>query len=114
MNIDRYSFGQITIDGKDYRSDVIIHPDKVDDKWWRKEGHKLTIDDLKEVWESKPKALIVGTGSPGLMKVDKEVAERCKKEGIDLHIAPTAKAVEDYNQRAAKDASVMAALHLTC
>jgi hypothetical protein len=114
MNITTYSFGQITVDGTEYRSDVIICPNRVDGKWWRKEGHRLTVDDLKDVWPLKPKALVVGTGSPGLLKVDKEVEKRCQKDGIGLHVAPTAKAVEIYNQLAAGDTNLVAALHLTC
>jgi len=114
MKVDKYSFGSITIGGVEHCSDVIIYPDRVDDKWWRKEGHRLSIDDLKDVWPLKPKALVVGTGSPGLLKVDKEVEKRCRKDGIGLHVAPTAKAVEIYNQLAAGDANLVAALHLTC
>jgi hypothetical protein len=37
--IDKYSFGSITIDGRTYDTDVIIYPERIDDRWWRKEGH---------------------------------------------------------------------------
>ena len=46
--IDSYSFGEIVINGKRYTSDVIIFSDSVDDNWWRKSGHLLHKDDLKE------------------------------------------------------------------
>ncbi len=49
MNIEHYSFGKIIINGKTYTSDVIIYPEKVDSSWWRKQGHSLYIDDLKDV-----------------------------------------------------------------
>jgi len=39
--IESYKFGEILIDGVTYTSDVIIYPDSVDFKWWRKEGHLL-------------------------------------------------------------------------
>ncbi|MEQ8191120.1 MAG: hypothetical protein ABRQ39_24360 [Candidatus Eremiobacterota bacterium] len=45
--IDSYDFGTIKISGKTYKSDVIIYPDRVDGKWWRKEGHSLHPDDLR-------------------------------------------------------------------
>jgi hypothetical protein len=42
-----YEFGIIVIDGSEYRSDVIISNDRVQDNWWRKEGHRLALDDIK-------------------------------------------------------------------
>ena len=41
MKITHYEFGRISIEGKDYDSDVIISADGVQDQWWRKEGHNL-------------------------------------------------------------------------
>ena len=51
------------IRGKRYRSDIIIFPDRVLDGWWRRERHRLHIEDLKEVLnaEPQPEVLIVGT-----------------------------------------------------
>ncbi|RLI41160.1 hypothetical protein DRO69_11945, partial [Candidatus Bathyarchaeota archaeon] len=62
--IDSYDFGVIVIKGKRYTSDVIVLPEKVIDGWWRKEGHSLHMEDLKEVIEREPKpeVLVVGTG----------------------------------------------------
>ncbi|MDQ7797638.1 MAG: Mth938-like domain-containing protein [Candidatus Edwardsbacteria bacterium] len=114
MKIDCYSFGYVKIDGLDYRSDVIIYPDRVDDKWWRKEGHRLQMEDLDEVFGQKPEILIVGLGQPGLMKVDGKVEEYCRKNEIHLMTAPTEKAVEEYNHSAAITQKVIACLHLTC
>lgn len=114
MRIDNYSFGNIKIDGIEYRSDVIIYPDRVDDKWWRLEGHLLKPDDLKEVWTCKPEILIVGQGLPGLMKVAPSLIEHCKDNKIDLIALPTADAVSRFNELASKKPLVIAALHLTC
>ncbi len=114
MKIDSYSFGNIKIDGTDYRSDVIIYPDRVDDKWWRKEGHLLQMDDLAEVFGLKPETLIVGLGQPGLMEVDPYLVEYCKKNEVELIALPTADAVSKYNQLIRKKPLVIAALHLTC
>ena len=62
MKIEKYSFGSITINGKEYTKDVIIFPDKVLSPWWREEGHSLSLKDLKDVIESAPNLLIIGTG----------------------------------------------------
>ena len=111
--IDSYSFGKIVIDGKKYTKDLIIYPDRVDDSWWREEGHKLSISDMQEVLEQALEVLVVGQGSPGLMKVLPETKERLEKEGIGLVARPTKEACEIYN-RLSPSHKVIALLHLTC
>jgi hypothetical protein len=44
--IESYRFGEIVIDGQRHSEDVIIYPDRVDAKWWRKEGHSLALTDV--------------------------------------------------------------------
>ena len=111
--IDSYSFGSITVDGKRYTSDVIIYPDRVDSSWWRKEGHNLCMEDLREVVQYRPEVLVVGKGKPGLMTVGADLVEQLAGLGIEVRSAPTAKAVELYNQLS-PGKKVVAALHLTC
>ena len=111
--IDSYKFGHIIIDGKSYDSDVIIYPDSVDYKWWRKEGHLLQIDDLTDVIDYKPEVLIVGTGNPGLMQVPEETIRFLKSKGIKLIVDNTENACKTYNELE-KNKKVVAVLHLTC
>ena len=113
MKIERYSFGSITIDGRTYTSDVIIYPERVDASWWRKEGHNLNIADLTDVLKAKPDVLVVGTGSPGLMKVPKETLSHLESQGIEVHVSLTAKAVDLFNNLQS-ERKVIAAFHLTC
>ncbi len=113
MKVEHYSFGKIIIDGKSYTSDVIIYPEKVDSSWWRKHGHSLHIDDLKNVIAEKPKLLIVGTGNSGVMVVPEETVSYLKSRGIEVNIARTDKAVKLFN-RVQKEKRTIAALHLTC
>jgi len=113
MNIEHYSFGRITIDGKTYTSDVIIYPGRVDSSWWRKEGHYLQVIDLINVIKTKPDILIIGTGYSGVMVVPKETISHLESKGIEVHVTQTEKAVELFN-KFKKDTMVVAALHLTC
>jgi hypothetical protein len=113
MKIERYSFGNITIDGKTYTSDVIIYPERVDSLWWRKEGHNLQAVDLKDVINAKPDILVIGTGAYGVMKVSKETTSYLESQGIKVQIDLTKNAVELFN-KLQKDKIVIAALHLTC
>ena len=95
--IDSYSFGSITVNGRRYTSDVIIYPDRVDSSWWRKEGHNLCMEDLREVLRYQPEVLVIGKGKPGLMSVGNDLIEQLKL----------------YNELSAGK-KVVAALHLTC
>ncbi|UCF96635.1 MAG: hypothetical protein JSV89_15860 [Spirochaetaceae bacterium] len=111
--IDSYSFGSITIDGKNYSSDVIVYPDRVDSSWWRKEGHNLCLEDIEEVLRYRPEVLVIGQGKPGLMKVGKELTKQLRQRGIEVRSGPTAKAVRLYNELSTGK-KIVAALHLTC
>ena len=111
--IDSYSFGEITISGKRYTSDVIIFEDTIKDDWWRREGHSLDPADLSEVISAKPEVLVVGTGNSGLMKIPPETADFIKSKGIELIAQPTTDACQTYN-KLSKSKKVIACLHLTC
>lgn len=111
--IDSYDFGRIVINGNPYNSDLIVFPDKVRDGWWRKEGHRLHVEDLKDVLEAKPEVLVVGTGYSGLMTVPPETRKFVESEGIEFIAQKTAEACKTFN-RLVKSRKVVAALHLTC
>jgi hypothetical protein len=111
--ISHYSFGSITVDGKSYRSDVIIYPGRVNGSWWRKEGHYLQPEDLEEVVAAKPAKVVIGTGASGVMQVPEKTIKWLEGKGIEVRVARTTEAVEIYN--GLKDnATAVAALHLTC
>jgi hypothetical protein len=112
--IDSYGFGRIVIDGKKYTSDVIIFPNRVMSDWWRKEGHRLHINDLDEVLKEKVEVLVVGTGYFGLMKIPAETKEFMESKGLELVIQPTREAYKTYNSLVTSGKKIAAALHLTC
>ena len=111
--INSYSFGVITINGKKYRSDVIIYPEKIDEEWWREEGHNLCLEDIEELLEYKPDVLIIGTGYLGLMKVPEDIQSSIEEKDIEIHVLKTKDAVDKYNEVNPSKKTV-AALHLTC
>ena len=111
--IESYDFGQITINGRKYSRDVIIFSGNVKDKWWRREGHRLSLEDLKDVFEAEPEVLVIGTGYSGLMKVPQEVEDFVKSKDIELVVENTRQACQTYN-RLCQSRKVVAAFHLTC
>ena len=113
--ITSYSFGRIEVDNQGFTKDLIIlHDGSIHHPWWRKSGHRLTLADLGPVLNQPPKILVVGTGSPGLMKPDTTLVSELSEKGIAVRIMPTKKAVVAYNALLAKGELVTACLHLTC
>lgn len=114
--IESYEFGAIVINGKRYTSDVIVFPEQVIDGWWRKEGHKVHVEDLEEILklEPKPEVLVLGTGYYGLVKVLPKVENTLKAQGIKLVAQPTRKATRTFNKLLNSERRVVGAFHLTC
>lgn len=112
--IEDYSFGHICIDGKDYASDVIIYPDRINSHWWRKEGHRLGLKDLSEVIAAAPRVVVIGTGYFGRMKVPQATLDALHAQPIKTYVGRTREAVEEFNRLQREAASAVAALHLTC
>lgn len=112
MKIDSYSFGHITINGKRYNHDVVIYPDRVE-SWWREEGHKVSINDIKDALGKMPDTLIIGTGASGVMVVPLETKNHIDSQGIELIVLPTEAACQTYNQLSPTK-RIIAAFHLTC
>ncbi len=114
MEVESYSFGRIVVAGKTYTRDVIIFPDRVLPNWWRKEGHRLCLDDLKEVLDYGPEVLVIGTGYSGLMKVPDDVRKALEARGIEVIVKKTGEAWKTFNELLKRGKKVVAAFHLTC
>ncbi|RLE82999.1 MAG: hypothetical protein DRJ36_00055, partial [Thermoprotei archaeon] len=68
FRVNDYKFGEIVVEGKVYSKDLILLPGRIVENWWRREGHELCLDDLKEVLKEDIEVLVVGTGYYGFMK----------------------------------------------
>jgi len=113
MRIQRFCVGEIVIRGERYTDDVIVFEDGVRQRWRRKEGHLLQMDDLREALAAKPEALIVGTGTDERMKVSPEVVAHTRQAGIELLQFDTRRACQTFNHLHGKR-RIVAVLHLTC
>lgn len=111
--IESYRFGEIVINGRRYSDDVIVYPDRVEDSWWREEGHSLAPTDVWEVLQAPPEVLVIGQGSSARMDVPTEIRRQLQDAGIEVIAEPTPRAIETYN-RLREKRRVVAALHLTC
>lgn len=114
--IDSYEFGVIVINGKRYTTDVIIFLDRVQDGWWRQEGHVLHLEDLRQVLDAKvpPDVLVVGIGYSGAMRISNEVITELGSRNIRVIACPTKQACQAFDEISKAGRRVVAALHLTC
>ena len=110
--IEDYRFGQVVVDGKEQRRDVIVLPDRVVSGWWRADGHRLMLADLDDVIEELPERLVVGTGAYGQLRPDPEALDELGRRGVEVEALPTGEAVSRYGELDPRRTA--AALHLTC
>jgi hypothetical protein len=111
--IQEFRFGRIIIDNVVYNRDVIIFPDRVRSDWRRRDGHNLTLEDLIEVLDGNPEAIIIGRGVFGRMNVSDDIRELITERGIELVVLRTEGARKVYNEMRERR-RVVAALHLSC
>ena len=111
--INSYQFGEMVVDGQIHRKDLVILPDGVRPNWWRQQGHRLDVQDLAAVLAARPEVLIVGTGTPGMMRVPEETRKAVADARIGLQVAPSPEACRLYNA-SRSERRTAAAFHLTC
>jgi hypothetical protein len=119
--IEKYKFGQITIDGKNYNHDVEVRWTGEVLKWWRKESHVIDVEDVKRAIEARPDTIVIGTGESGVAKVTAEAQKFIKEKGIRLIIDLTEQATKTFNiicaesiEEEGEQDKVIGLLHLTC
>ncbi len=112
--IDSYDFGSIVIEGKSYSSDVIILPGKVVDDWWRLEGHRLQIPDVRDYLLEDVNSVVIGTGYYGMMRVDNEVIDAFRKRSREVYVVRSREAVKKYNELVKAGKKVILFIHLSC
>lgn len=112
--IEEYEFGRIVVDGREYREDVIVHENGVEEGWWRKEGHRVSVDDLGKILQLNPEVVVFGTGAYGRMKVDNSVREFLRGRGIDVIEDESFSAIKIFESLLKSGKRVVLAIHLTC
>jgi hypothetical protein len=118
MEIERTTFGTITIDGKTYEHDVIIRlsgevakrKKKLSKKYYGT-SHVLSKDEAKFVFENGCEQLILGSGQMGSVQLSPEAEAYFAKKGCTVLLQPTPKAIRTFNSSHAKKIGLF---HVTC
>jgi hypothetical protein len=112
--IEAYSFGSLTFAGRRYKEDLKILRGRVFDNWWRQEGHRVDVGDVRDILEAGPEILIVGMGAYGLMKVSGKLEKTLAEKKIQLIAQPSGEAAKTFNRLVDEGRDVAGAFHLTC
>lgn len=119
--IEEYKFGSITINGKTYTHDVEVRWTGEILKWWRREGHMVSIEDVERAVNQNPDTIIIGTGEIGMVKVTQDCQNFITQKGIELIIDKTEEAVKTFNiiweesrEEEGEQRKVIGLFHLTC
>ncbi len=117
MRFEKFSFGELRIDGVTYERDVIIDRGRI--RWRKKKpsrrfrsdyhGHTPVSAEEKIPW--KCRRLVIGTGAEASLPVMDEVREEAERRGVKLLVQPTAKAIKTLERRP-RDTNAI--LHVTC
>jgi hypothetical protein len=116
MQIGKFSFGQITVDGITYEHDVVIDHGKVrkrnkkPSKQFRDAYAHTPLSAAEEIpW--KCRRLVIGTGAYGNLPVMDEVKQEAARRDLELVLLPTAEAIKAL-QKASSHTNAI--LHITC
>ena len=112
--IEKFSFGNIVIDGRTFTSDIKIVNGRIVSDWWRRKGHRVDLEDIRDIIEAKPEIVVIGKGSPGMMKTTSEVRNYMENSRIRLIEEKTAKAIDTFNQLTQAGEKVAGGFHLGC
>lgn len=116
MRIEKFSFGQITIDGVTYEHDVVIDRGKVRKRKKKpsrslRDNYGHTPLSAAEEIPWKCHRLIVGTGASGNLPVMDEVKHEAEQREIELVVLPTAEAIRALQKASGRTNAI---LHVTC
>lgn len=114
--ITHYSFGKMTVDGKDYDGDLVLLPNGEVKGWPIDLGtHMLQPDDLAPLLNEQIRTVIIGTGNAGAVELGDEMQkllDDLRKKGVRIFVDNTVEAVKQFN--ATPKEGLLACFHLNC
>lgn len=112
--INKYEFGLIAVNGKEYRHDVVVFWNGLVENWERFESHNISSDDVTFALSKDPETVIIGTGEEGIVEVSDGAKKTIIDKGLNLAIEKTEEAARIFNDQAARGKKVVGLFHLTC
>jgi hypothetical protein len=111
-------FGSITVEGTRYEHDIII---RLSGKVRRRNkqlskaiygtSHKISLDEIRDLYRKRAERLVVGTGQEGQVQLSPEAAEYLAAKGCEVFLLPTPEAIQCWNEA---EGEVLGLFHITC
>ncbi|MBI4020773.1 MAG: hypothetical protein HY369_00870 [Candidatus Aenigmarchaeota archaeon] len=111
MGIDRAQYGEVTVNGKTYYSDLVV--------WWEgrpallEKTHLLDQRLAKRVLKPGTEAVVIGTGFEGTVKLLPPFTAALKRAKAKLFVDRTENAIDIFNAFAATGKKAVAILHVS-
>ncbi len=103
--INRTEFGSITIEGEEFKHDIIIRLNSKIKKRKKKlskavygTSHTISLDEAKHIYQKEAEKLIIGSGQYGSVELSNEAAEYFKQKDCHVELLPTPSAVKVWNE----------------
>jgi hypothetical protein len=114
MKIEWVKFGEISINGKVYYSDVIAYWDG--DVELRQKSHVLGHNEFLRLARKEPDMIIIGTGFKDFLviKIPEEVEDLAKQKKIEIFVEDSIKASEIFSALVNDGKKAIAVIHTTC
>ena len=115
--IEKIRWGKVTLeDGRRFK-DVKLYPGGAREWDWSETGTGHTpgvqFADVQELLDHGASVIVLSRGQMGRLRVPAITLHALEELGVEIHVQPTAQAVETYNQLRAEKA-VGALIHSTC
>jgi hypothetical protein len=112
VKIDGTKFGEITINGKPYDSDMTVYWNgKVS---FRAKEHTLEMGEFIKVMKAGPQVVVIGTGQEGVIRIAPEVMQWAEDKGVRIYAEKTPHAAEVFNAFSSQGTRVVGIFHVTC
>lgn len=116
--INSTSPGSITINGEEFRHDVIIRLSGKVEKRKKKlskqvygTSHKMSLEEAQYIYEKGCETLIVGTGQHGVLNLTQKTLDFFEGHGCEVILKKTPEAIEEFNRTTGKKVGVF---HVAC
>jgi hypothetical protein len=114
------SFGSITVGKETFHHDVVIELDGAVRKRRKKlskqlfgTSHKVSLEEIQDVYEKGGKLLIVGTGQYDNVRLSKEAQAYLAEQGCEAILLSTPEALEKWNETE-REGETIGLFHVTC
>ena len=116
--INNTEFGSVTVDGENYDHDIFITLAGKVKKRKKKlskaiygTSHKISLDEIRHVYEEKTEGIVIGTGQYGMAELSSEAAGFLANSSCAVILKPTPEAIKEWNNSAP---GWIGLFHITC